>query len=436
MKAIKSALKGNVKTGLVVLLILGAGLTSCGSDDSVEPDQDPMTDQAPGAFALIEVSNGAIDVDLKPTLSWNAAVDPQGDNISYELFLDTNSNPTTSISSNISGTNFTLQNKLPLNEKLFWKVIASDSQGNTSSSDIFSFTTRNLNILAVSATSEALFSARDRHTSIVFDDKMWVIGGQDVSLIDNVWHSTDGMTWIKASIQAPSFSHRNSHASVVFDDKMWVIGGEDGSRLSDVWHSTNGVNWIEAQATTGAAFPGRRDHAIVVFDNKMWAIGGITGPSKVIANDVWHSSDGSTWIEATSTADFSARRNHSSVVFDDKMWVIGGSDGNDDEFFNDVWQSTDGITWTQVTASAPFVARHSHTSVVFDNKMWVIGGLDGVNNLNDVWQSTDGMTWTQVTATAPFVERREHASVVFDDKMWVIGGSAGNDKYNDIWSID
>lgn len=297
-------------------------------------------------------------------------------------------------------------------------------------------------------TGSAEFSVRNRHTSVVFDDKMWVIGGNH-SIEKNrwdgknneVWSSSDGMTWTEATDAAP-FSARIGHVSVVFDNKLWVIGGDDEvitdewwqtNLKNDVWYSSDGMSWTEA--TNAAQFSTRIDPTSVVFDGKIWIIGGYEGDA-TYKNDVWYSSDGITWTQATSSAPFSPRNRHTSVVFDDKIWVIGGYASEyeyEGEDQNDVWYSSDGITWTEATDAAPFSAREGHSSVVFDDKMWVIGGNDGEDK-NDAWYSSDGVNWTEATAAAPFSKRYNHTSVIFDDKMWVIAGYGGEDK-NDVWAF-
>jgi hypothetical protein len=120
------------------------------------------------------------------------------------------------------------------------------------------------------------------------------------------------------------------HTSVVFDNKIWVIGGFDNNWFykNDVWYSSDGINWT--LATSSAPWSGRAGHTSVVFDNKIWVIGGFddSWPPK---NDVWYSSDGINWTLATDTAPWSERYGHTSVVFDNKIWVIGGY------LFQDVW---------------------------------------------------------------------------------------------------
>jgi hypothetical protein len=282
------------------------------------------------------------------------------------------------------------------------------------------------------ATASAGWSARQTHTSVVYDNKMWVMGGADImrNYKNDVWYSSGkgDMDWIQATASA-GWSGRYLHASVVFDNKIWVIGGIASAtgRRNDVWYSTNGVNW--AQATASAGWSARYGHTSVVFDNKFWVIGGYDGSHK---RDVWYSSDGINWTQATANAGWSGRLHHTSVVFDNKMWVIGGMVGNG-MWIRDVWYSSNGINWTQATASAGWSARFSHTSVVFDNKMWVMGGYDG-NHKNDVWYSSDGVNWIQATANAGWSAMRHHISDVFDNKMWVMSGIDGGGVYrNDVW---
>src|ERR1039458_2449197 len=126
-----------------------------------------------------------------------------------------------------------------------------------------------------------------------------------------------GQVWLSAT-QSAAFGQRFGHTSVVFDNEMWVISGFTGATgyVNDVWYSPDGANWT--QATSNGVFNARRNHTSLVYNNKMWIIGGFYGSSYY--NDVWDSLDGATWNEATPGAAFSGRFNHSSLVYDNKMW--------------------------------------------------------------------------------------------------------------------
>ena len=115
---------------------------------------------------------------------------------------------------------------------------------------------------------------------------------------------------------------------------MWVLGGYDGSSyLNDVWYSTDGVSWT--QVTVTSPFTLRSCHTSLVYDNKMWALGGYDGSSYL--NDIWYSTDGAAWTQATANASWSKRREFTSLVYDNKMWVLGGFNGAG---ISDVWSST------------------------------------------------------------------------------------------------
>ncbi|WP_282089552.1 Kelch repeat-containing protein [Aquimarina algiphila] len=435
--------KNKLANALVMLTIL-IFVASCGSDDNnaIPPDEisepDPIQENTPPeSFNLIAVADNEIDVDVRPNFSWEAAKDPDGDPVTYELHLTDNYNdflihpntenqPNPLYSENFSFLAFQATESLGLLKDYYWRVVAKDNRGGRRASTIHSFRTRGLRIPDGPITSNTQFNGSGR-TSVVFDDKIWVIGGGS----SDVRYSENGINWTESTSNA-QFPWRAEHTSVVFDDKMWVIGGSGTFVNDDVWYSENGKNWTEV--TTSAQFSWRTRHTSVVFDDKMWVIGGLR-PNGERLNDVWYSEDGENWIEATANAQFSARINHTSVVFDGKVWVIGGS-GDNLEIFTDVWYSKDGKDWTQATANAQFSSRRNHTSVVFDDKIWVIGGGGNGGSLNDVWYSANGTEWNQVANDASFPERSGHTSVVFDNKIWVIGGQNADGPQNNVWALD
>jgi len=307
-----------------------------------------------------------------------------------------------------------------------WVIGGEDTGERTNKNDVWS-SSDGINWIQV--TDSAAFSPRFGHTSVVFNNKMWIIGGCDdiEGYKNDVWSSSDGVTWTKAT-DSTGFTPRYMLASVVFDNKMWVIGGMSSSGdKNDVWYSVDGTNWIEAN--TSAAFGPRSSFSTTVFNNRMWVIGGLMGSLK---NDVWSSSDGVNWLQVTDSAAFSPRYDFTSVVFNSRVWVIGGCDDGGG-YRNDVWSSPDGIVWTRSTESAAFSSRWGLTSVAFNNKIWVIGGYTEFYK-NDIWSSSDGVTWTEPPGPFIFSPRYGHSSVVFNNKIWVIGGEDHYDGLkNDVW---
>ena len=278
------------------------------------------------------------------------------------------------------------------------------------------------------ATASAAWPGRYDYSSVVYDNKMWVMAG--VGLYNDVWYSSNGVNWTQAT-SAAAWKYRCSASVVVYDNKMWLIGGDDWGwvgYLNDIWYSSDGTSWIKVTPTT--FWSSRAYHRAVVYDNKMWVMGGISWEG-LLYNDVWYSTNGVNWTQATAHANWPARYEPFCLVYDNKMWVIGGNGGY---YMNDVWYSTNGVNWTQATAHADWTVREDPFCLVYDNKMWVIGGysLTLGEAMNDVWYSTDGAHWTQAAAHADWPVRAALSCLVYNNKMWGMGGY-GVDYLSDVW---
>ena len=246
-------------------------------------------------------------------------------------------------------------------------------------------------------------------------------------------------TWQQTAANATSFPARGSFGAASLNGKLWVVGGKGtgsgaSSLLNDVWSSSDGTTWTQELAH--APFSARNAHTVTAFNGKLWAMGGQTTNSASRLNDVWSSPDGITWTQELANAPWPARSAHEVLVHDNKLWLIGGADTTDADL-RDVWSSPDGVTWTQVTGNATWPSRRGFGVASFNNKLWVMGGLinDWDTFESDVWSSTDGITWTEETHAAAWPVRASHQVEVFDNKLWVLGGSSDDwdSEYSDVW---
>ncbi|MDX1364879.1 MAG: hypothetical protein R3243_11755 [Arenibacter latericius] len=420
---------------------------SCSKDDTVEPVPEDKVEEPqnlpPDPFTLTAVENGATGVDTSPTLSWEAAVDQNNDAVTYDVYLDTQESPATKIAENLSALEWVITENLDREATYFWRVVAKDANNaETESVAIFSFTTRGLLFSETAVVVNAEFSKRNNHSVIEFNDNLWLIGGTDDSFnLNEIWSSTDGENWTLVAEDALNVPPID-HTSLVYNDKLWVISGS----FNRVWSSVNGIDWVEESSS--AAFSNREGHASVVFDDKMWVIGGHY--DGITLNDVWYSTDGENWTEATESAAFSPRAEHTVHIMNNTMYLIGGAsvENFSQSFYNDVYSSTDGVNWTQINTSSVFPVRSSHTAVTFDNKMWVTGGWSAIVNqettmqevvsYNDTWFSEDGISWTQLTLDDSFAGRLNHTATVFNNKIIIAGGMEiiSSERFNDIWTIE
>ncbi|MDD5382343.1 MAG: kelch repeat-containing protein [Candidatus Margulisbacteria bacterium] len=281
------------------------------------------------------------------------------------------------------------------------------------------------------------FPGRGAHTVVagsLSQEKLWVIGGITTgdTMLGDVWSTADGINWVRDTAVA-EFGPLAAHTSVIFNNKLWVIAGIKDSSLplvtNEVWSSGNGANWTLAGR---AGFFARFGHSSVVHNGKIWVLGG-AGPPQA-TNEVWSSPDGVNWTLET-LAPWPARFYHKSVVFDGRIWVVGGFDGSN--CFRDVWHSVDGVTWTQATATTAFSGRINFALASYDSKLWVIAGVDQNSRpLNDAWYSADGITWAPATHNAGYDPRIFPEVAVFKNKIWLVGGVCVEPVetfFNDAW---
>lgn len=246
-----------------------------------------------------------------------------------------------------------------------------------------------------------------RHTAgyVVFNDRMWIVGG-DLNQghhQNDVWASADGKKW-ECITDNVTWAPRILHYTLVFKDKIWVMGGQTIAAkfahlkvkthfYDDVWASTDGMTWEKVDVQR-PAWPARgMIGGSVVFKDRMWILGGGTYdtpdvPMRKFYNDVWSSRDGVHWELHVEHAPWYPRQYHDVAVFDDKMWVMEGGywdvtkprQGSPNR--NDVWYSDDGINWHELP-DTPWKPRHAASVFVHDNALWMVAG----NNMeSDVWK--------------------------------------------------
>lgn len=276
-------------------------------------------------------------------------------------------------------------------------------------------------------------------------------------MTNDVWSSDDnGETWDIATPEA-AFPPLRGHSSVVFDNKIWVIGGTTASgQTNEVWISADGVNWT--QIATGSAFSACSYHASVVFDSKVWVIAGYNPnvyPHPALGY-IWSSPDGVDWTQEESAPEFGTRIEHSCLTFNGSIWLTGGRD-QDLMIHDSAWSSSNGRDWAStgkvsamgagVTSSSE-ASRMDHASVVYEvgsePMMFVMGGKntwptpDVYVYYNNVWCSSNGAEWQDVlfSATTSYPASREgHSLVVRGQRMIMTGGYDGSTFYNDVWHL-
>ena len=301
----------------------------------------------------------------------------------------------------------------------------------------------------------SLWSERISDGTVNFKNRIWIIGGNNKSnYLNDVWSSADGERWKKhdtyvkgdSTKKKPIWSARDEMATIVFKNKIWIMGGVGNNYYNDVWSSADGEAWekhtTRNEDTSKTNIWSKRSiDAFVKFNDRIWIFGGRT---EIFYEDVWSSADGETWkkhstrISDTKITTFLSSP-ESAIVFNDEIWLIDYNTG--------IWKSGDGEVWT--TFGNKDIILASATLLQWDNKLWILGGYwpDWYSDRKDiskkVWSSADGKTWYEhtvrnVNKTNTIWENDMQGTfTVFKNKLWLLGGWIQRDgEYNnDVWSF-
>ena len=203
------------------------------------------------------------------------------------------------------------------------------------------------------------------------------------TFFNDVWRSTDGASWQELTPAAP-WQGRAGLMAASLNGALYVFGGSTNDDtavvgpagptriyFNDVWRSTDGVTWEET--TSAAPWSPRAGGAVVVRDGELYLLGGEKGfvcspqPNCVppYFNDVWKTSDGVNWVQVTPAAPWSPRPGHQCELLEGTIVCFGGFGQTENPV--DMWTSQDGATWEKLpqapwNATGPTAIRYDFDS--------------------------------------------------------------------------
>ncbi len=295
------------------------------------------------------------------------------------------------------------------------------------------------------STYRGLSGPRRYHSSVVVDGKIYVIGGSDYSFpnggrfssveVIDTQNPSQGWQVLSNSLNIA----REGHSSVVVDGKIYVIGGRVDSKWDsylssvEVYDTQNpSQGW---QVLSNSLNMARAENSSVAIDSKIYVIGGRESYSSndqtgfsVEFYDTQNPSQG--WQVLNSSLNIS-RASHSSVAENGKIYVIGGISwsGNSGSTSSsmEVYDTQNPSQGWQVQSASLNISRNGHSSVVIDGKIYVIGGPQSGNTCcfsMEVYDTINSSRGWQIFGWVGWegLERGDHSSVSIDNYLYVIGG--------------
>ena len=125
----------------LLILSLSVALVGCKKDDE---GTEMTINKAPEASLLETPTNKDTSTVWNPLFNWKESSDADGDTITYSLQTSTDNSSFSSLATGLSVSEYQIDDAklLDPDTEYFWKVIAHDNQGNSTESQVFSFTTK------------------------------------------------------------------------------------------------------------------------------------------------------------------------------------------------------------------------------------------------------------------------------------------------------
>lgn len=377
-----------------------------------------MENRAPNVPSTPSPHNYSTNQPLTVTLSWECS-DPDEDSLTFDVYFDTSSNPTTQVSTNQSGKTFSISN-LSAGTTYYWKVLAKDSKGATAEGPVWSFATETGGSSSATPSPNPMPTARSWLAAVNIENKIMVIGGGDritkTSYANNEIYNPITNSW---ETLTPMPTPRYALAAAEYNGKVYVFGGQK------IFGNASPVNKVEIYDpatdswSTGSPMPKAMcEIAAATCGDKIYVIAGLNYATRYNALQIYSPGTDSWSVGAPLPKAFSQ---HAAVGYGGKVYVFGGMDNSRNRLDTVYIYDPQSDTWSSGTP-AP-TARSELAAAVVGGKIYIFGGItkdfteglttvDIYDPLSDSWQKGD-----------PSLSKRSAlAAASVGSKAYLIGG--------------
>ncbi|KAJ5067116.1 leucine-zipper-like transcriptional regulator 1 [Anaeramoeba ignava] len=272
---------------------------------------------------------------------------------------------------------------------------------------------------------------RFRPAHVLYENKVWIHGGNSVKdeLCDELYvYDIELGTWQEVDQCGQVIGRRAAHTAVVYDEFMWVFGGE-----TERYYSNNVFKfrfktgeWEEIKTTGDSPRP-QTYHTACVHKDQMYIFGPTYSEALLFALNFLTLS----WNKIQIDLNFRGIGSSTAVVYGNSMFVYGGLDGGTVNTFNRFDFETN--KFEKVVGNENGIIpgkRESHSANNKYDQMVVFGGTErGVRTYGNIYiYNYIDNYWEEIFPREGVTPspRDDHSAVIADSKLFVFFGVTSN----------
>jgi len=290
-------------------------------------------------------------------------------------------------------------------------VIQSTSEGDTTLANAYTYNPAGRIGSGITAWTEiaALPAPRRSAVAAVYNDELFVIGGNQSGVTRDSVYSYDGATWsTETSLPVAS----EGAGAAVLGDYLYVMGGQYGGST----YRTNTYRYDGSTWTAMAGLPaGRSALSAVTYSGLIYAIGG-RGSSGSATNV--YAFDGTDWSEVAGLPE--ARTYAGAAVHEGAIYFVGGMHTGENVAKTNVYRF-DGSSWSEMAALPD--ARDGLAVAALPGDLFAVGGEIAYVAQTNVFDLMDS-SWSEWPGLP--VVRRYLAGASLSNDVYVAGGLENN----------
>lgn len=209
---------------------------------------------------------------------------------------------------------------------------------------------------------------------VVWDDKFYLIGGRN---IEEVLESVEVYDPVQNEWEEAHHlrSEREGHTSAVFNNRIYTIGGQKNNfdLLDEIeWYDAEEDKWEDADFDI---FYPRSALFSAVYNNEFYMFGGYYYGLTLLSCRLYPGNDGYEWEQLPSLSE--ARAYGVTARIDSLIYLIGGETKNGKTNLVEIYNINSG----KLTRGTDMNMSHSGMAcAAIDNRIYSIGGYEGIAN--------------------------------------------------------